>query len=159
MISKRGADWLKELEGGFQPDVFYVYDVPHIGYSFNLEAHPHLPVPMSQQFADNYFRELTTAMGKKIVKSINRQLTQCELDALISVAYNVGHVPSGLIQAINDGGDYSSAFLNTAVTVGGEPNIQLKARRRKEIQYIESCHRQSFFLATLLTGLLLLTLK
>lgn len=139
-ISRAGAAWLKELEGGFHSATYYVFGVPHNGYGFNLNYHV-LPQPISREFADQYFDQLMADIGERIYTKFGSGLSQCKVDALTSFVYNTGFVPNALANIHHNGGNFNAVFETLAATVNGEPEPSLMARRRKEVQYIESCER------------------
>lgn len=131
------------MEGGFRADTHYVFDVPHNGYGFNLEVHD-LPEPISKFEADLYFEKLTREANAKIDAEINVTISQCLRDGLTSLVYNLGYMPDQIAEAINNkSDDLNQIWINTGITVNGDPVEGLKARRRRELQYIESCQRIS----------------
>lgn len=140
MISRAGANFLKDLEGGFVAETYYVFGVPHNGYGFNLDFHD-LPQPITRAEADAYFDELTANIAD-VIKAEFGPVNQCEMDGLTSLVYNLGFVPDSLVQAYQKGPEmFYSRFLTTAITVGGEYAEPLAARRRHEVQYMQSCNR------------------
>lgn len=143
-LSPQGHEKLKDqYEGGFHSTIYYVDGVPHIGYGFNLNYHD-LPNPITIEFANSYFWGLIDP----IEKLINQELpivSQCLFDSLVSLVYNVGHLPEQIKKAIieNDS-EIWVIWQQTAITSGGVLSPGLINRRSSEIEHAMLCSNEEF---------------
>lgn len=97
------------------------------------------PNSISQEQADEYFNSDYKKFRSILDKKITAKLTPSQTASLVSLAYNTGHIPDSIANAINNGDIESAAsILKTyrATINGGQPFAPLEARRAEEAQML-----------------------
>lgn len=141
LLQKRGL-WQKVLEQGnaaVPSDLRGVNGNPWtIGYG---DTGPHVR-PDSEITEAEAERRLLGRLDREfepaVNKAITREIKQCEFDALVSWAYNVGvtaMATSTLVRMLNSGADDLGAWLQLGrwINASGKPSLGLKRRRLSEM--------------------------
>lgn len=133
-LSTRGRDFIK-AEEGFSSSVYYDSNgVPHIGYGFNLDVH-NLPEQMTRDQADAIFEELVIPYETRVSQALERNVSQCQYDALVSHHYNTGVISEGLYERVNTNApDLLTWWVNHYTT----PNLEAR-RKREAALYAANC--------------------
>lgn len=103
-------DMTKQFEG-FKEKIYYINKVPHVGYGFNLQAHPEIKVGkngMTREEADKIFTRLYSKATKVAVDFVGQKefdkLTENRKTVLKDMAYN-------LEKKLNKFTDFKNALL------------------------------------------------
>lgn len=108
-ISKAGLDLIKQFEGLYLKAYRCPAGVPTIGYGHT--AGVAMGQTITQQQADDYLRRDVRQFERAVARQVSVPLTQGQLDALVSFAFNLGEgalAQSTLLRLLN-AGDYAGA--------------------------------------------------
>ena len=138
--SKAGLDLIKEFESFRSAPYLCSAGVPTIGYGTTVYPNG-IKVKLSdqkitQQLAESFLQFHVNAIEKDVSKLVKVTLTQNQLDALVSFAYNVGlnaFQDSTLLKLLNAGDiDGASKQFERWNKAGGKVSNGLTRRRNAE---------------------------
>lgn len=150
-------EYIKGKES-FSPVRYILAGVEHIGYGFNTEVWPNLPLQMTEAQADQFLREiLQNEYAPIVLNKAVRPLSQNEFDALLSFVYNAGNANFSLWNAVNSNApNTGEIWRNTAITSNGIEFPGLKLRRAQEYEIYSSSDNEWLILALVLIALVIL---
>lgn len=138
--SVRGIELLKELEG-FRSNVYFdSAGLPTIGYGTLIDSadeKKYLTSPITEQEAENLLMRDVARTENEIQYAIKTTLKQCQFDALVIFAYNIGtnrFRGSTLLKMVNKDRDdvLIRIQFHRWIYAGGKTVEGLKNRRKRE---------------------------
>lgn len=138
MISEKGVALIKEYEGFAPLEYVCVAGKRTIGYGHCLNADEVYPAGVSEAFAEELLRRDLKTAEKAVDEAVNVPLSECQRDALVSFAFNVGagnFKRSLLLRLLNEGGyDEIPEQLMRWIYADGSICAGLMRRRKAEAE-------------------------
>jgi GH24 family phage-related lysozyme (muramidase) len=120
-ISDNGASFIAAHEG----NVLHVYNdalgLPTIGIGHLIQPGQDFSGGITDAQSQQLFQQDTAWMQNYINQNVHVPLTQNQFDALMSMTYGVGHIPSAILTPLNQG-DYAAAAAAWPTTATGGKN-------------------------------------
>ena len=138
-ISERGKAFIRQYEG-LQLDQYY----DSIGYAIGYGMHTWQGMPVTRTYPDSpteadvedEFDVQLATYARIVTRSICAPLTSSMFDALVSVAWNTGHVNTSIVQKVDQGRAVDVRdFLMTATTQSQRNRVLVNRRLREYIMF------------------------
>ena len=138
-ISERGKAFIRQYEG-LQLDQYY----DSIGYAIGYGMHTWQGIPVTRTYPDSpteadvedEFDVQLATYARIVTRSICAPLTSSMFDALVSVAWNTGHVNTSIVQKVDQGRAVDVRdFLMTATTQSQRNRVLVNRRLREYIMF------------------------
>ena len=138
-ISERGKAFIRQHEG-LRLDPYY----DRIGYAIGYGMHTWQGMPVTRTYPDSpteadvedEFDIQLAAYAHIVTRSTCAPLTPPMFDALVSVAWNTGHVNTSIVQKVDQGRTVdASDFLVTATTQSQRNQVLVDRRLREYIMF------------------------
>ena len=138
-ISERGKAFIRQHEG-LQLDQYY----DSIGYAIGYGMHTWQGMPVTRTYPDSpteadvedEFDVQLATYAHIVTRSICAPLTSPMFDALVSVAWNTGHVNTSIVQKVDQGRAVDVRdFLMTATTQSQRNRVLVNRRLREYIMF------------------------